>query len=315
MCILQSSVVEEVISFSALDHIQELACVSMLAVCVDNITCQALLNDHSCQITHQNSRESSIRKLSSGAVTKKSKDSVVIEIPGPADGEGEKVAEVLREESLGKLQIGRIHCQLRRLFKAAAITDNVFLTAIPDHRSKVMFVFDKEPMAPAPGVAQSSPKRPRRMSNKELRLNDVEDTQGLIMFECGIEDITLTAVRRLGYKDSTSQAFQEKMAEIERTLNEMQEKTNFEMETETEPPAGHRRSSTNSSRMMPSIGSFSSWDSRLSIASSATSLPSVAHVEPLVGDASSLILQFTDVWFNFASPPSLPRKRQADFTR
>lgn len=38
--VLQASLVEETISFAALDHIRELTCVSTLAVCLDNITCQ-----------------------------------------------------------------------------------------------------------------------------------------------------------------------------------------------------------------------------------------------------------------------------------
>lgn len=36
--ILQASIVEEVISFSALDNLRDLTCVSLLALCVDDVT-------------------------------------------------------------------------------------------------------------------------------------------------------------------------------------------------------------------------------------------------------------------------------------
>ena len=42
--VLQASLVEETISFAALDHIRELTCVSTLAVCLDNITCQVSIS-------------------------------------------------------------------------------------------------------------------------------------------------------------------------------------------------------------------------------------------------------------------------------
>lgn len=47
MCILQSSLVEEMIPFSGLDRVQELTCVSVLAVCLDSIDCQVLLSNQS----------------------------------------------------------------------------------------------------------------------------------------------------------------------------------------------------------------------------------------------------------------------------
>ena len=38
--LLQASVVEEVISFSALDNIRDLTCVSLFSVCLDNVSLQ-----------------------------------------------------------------------------------------------------------------------------------------------------------------------------------------------------------------------------------------------------------------------------------
>jgi len=36
--VLQASIVEEVISFSALDNLRDLTCVSLLAICIDDMT-------------------------------------------------------------------------------------------------------------------------------------------------------------------------------------------------------------------------------------------------------------------------------------
>jgi len=38
ICVLQASIVEEVISFSALDNIRDLTCVSLLAICLEELT-------------------------------------------------------------------------------------------------------------------------------------------------------------------------------------------------------------------------------------------------------------------------------------
>jgi hypothetical protein len=49
--------------------------------------------------------------------------------------------EVSREENVGTLHIARMHVQLRRLLKHSNFSDNIVLTAIPDHRSSVLFTF------------------------------------------------------------------------------------------------------------------------------------------------------------------------------
>ena len=47
VCVLQASLVEEVISLSALERVRELTCVSVLAICLDSLHCQLLINNHS----------------------------------------------------------------------------------------------------------------------------------------------------------------------------------------------------------------------------------------------------------------------------
>ena len=47
VCVLQASLVEEMISMSALERVRELTCVSVLAICLDSLHCQLLINNHS----------------------------------------------------------------------------------------------------------------------------------------------------------------------------------------------------------------------------------------------------------------------------
>ena len=47
VCVLQASLVEEMISMAALERVRELTCVSVMAICLDSLTCQLLINNHS----------------------------------------------------------------------------------------------------------------------------------------------------------------------------------------------------------------------------------------------------------------------------
>ena len=49
----------------------------------------------------------------------------------------EQALETQREEMVGNFHISRIHAQLRRMKRNSNYSENVFLTAIPEQRSKV----------------------------------------------------------------------------------------------------------------------------------------------------------------------------------
>lgn len=49
MTLLQASVVEEIISFSALDNIRDLTCVSLFSLCLDGVNVQFSSGHHSKQ--------------------------------------------------------------------------------------------------------------------------------------------------------------------------------------------------------------------------------------------------------------------------
>ena len=60
----------------------------------------------------------------------------------------------------------------------------------------------------------------------------------------------------------------------------------------------------------------SSWQSRLSVKTNdSQDVGEEEGEKDLDGDASSCVLQFKCVWFNFAAPPPSPKKRKLEFTR
>jgi hypothetical protein len=51
ICILQASIVEDVIPFSSLENVNDLMAVSLLSLCMESLRCQLLANKHSCTLT------------------------------------------------------------------------------------------------------------------------------------------------------------------------------------------------------------------------------------------------------------------------
>jgi len=385
--------VEEFISFSALDNIHELTCVSLMGISIESVRCQLLSNSHSCKTTN----DVLPHVLNSSPTSPKSR----------ADGvEVEDRSEVLREEDVGTVNIKAIHFQLRRLLKDNSFSDNIVLTAIPEQKSKVMFTFENDvtklfsPVSSRHGakVRRSSSARSERSEGKlrrpsitrhvshdeqglreersSHRLSGTEQNPfdaaprpkllrqrskekgeeshrsarhsepdrhsvGFIMFECGIEDISISAVRRLGFKDRHPIFLIHENENISHNVKSTQKRTKADLENQrqgsssppktSQPPRPPRPPSVKitlegdplgvapSSPLVRSEGhqysssnSVHSWDSRISIPSGEGSL---CDHEDLEGDASSGTLHLKTVWFNFAAPPPLPIKRKADFTK
>ncbi|XP_062586140.1 bridge-like lipid transfer protein family member 1 isoform X2 [Saccostrea cucullata] len=365
ICVLQAGLVEEVISFSALDNLHDLTCVSLLALCIDNVECQLLSNSHSCKTLTD-----SIQVNNPQMSPKKRPGRTSTEMNFTDRQADKQLTEVCREEDVGTLKIARIHLQLQRLLKHSNYMDDIHLTAIPEHRSKVLFKFDEFPITGAPGymkirrsssarkdsVAHSPKSRPSRHSSfsrqtsrdsegrggtlprlfkqgsfeeekrpPKLRRQESRESYhihdkgiGYIMFECGLEDIKATAVRRLGFKDITDADFQRKMDNISKKLEDIQNSTKQEINwhlgdrkegkspTKREPPK--RQDATDAS-------SVHSYDSMVSIPSSCSSIGDTHTNEDLKGDASSGILELSTIWLNFAAPPPISIKRKVDFTK
>lgn len=290
--------VEELISFSALDNIHEITCVSLMGVSIDDVRCQLLSNSHSCKTS--NSVLPNL--LNSSPASNKGRVDIV-------ETEKEDHPEILREEDVGTVDIKAIHFQLRRLLKDSNFSDGIVLTAIPEQKSKVMFTFendvtklfspvssrsggkvkrsssartekDREGGSKRPSLARNISHEPPRNADdrSSLRNLDMEENPfdaapqpkllrqrsitkdkpeeilhqrskdrihsrhsiGYIMFECGLEDISITAVRRLGYKDKNPDiTLQPENVEI--SVNETQQKTKTEMETSSSSKNSQRK--------------------------------------------------------------------------
>ena len=422
---LQAGMVEEKISFSALDNISELTCVSLVGISVDKVRCQLLSNSHSCKtrndvlpsvllasparsrttdaavksgaVKADTGKVASVKsdvktgtvKYDAGKPDTKGKSDTLGKTDTLTDIEKDDIPEILREEDVGTLHLNSVHLQLRRLLRDGHISEDVILTAIPEHKSKVMFSFENDvtklfsprsprtpkvrrsqsgreavrtpsfsrevshdhgserklyqssidednpfDAAPTPRLlrqrSRDSTDEPRRRISSRL---DERHSIGYIMFECGLEDINISAVRRLGYKEKTDSKFHKGMDEFCVETEGMQASTKVEVEGQghssdsqgpgKESDKSHSRSQKTSDSSKPSItlgsqeiypsyNSMHSWDSRVSIPSNASDL--TVH-EPLKDDASSGTLHLKTVWFNFAAPPPLPIKRKADFTK
>lgn len=391
---LQAGMVEELISFSTLDNIQEITCVSLVGMSIEDVRCQLLSNSHSCKTL-----KSVLPNLlnSSPVYSNASKTD-------NSEADKDDHPEILKEEDVGTINIKAIHLQLRRLLRDGNLSNGIVLTAIPEHKSKVMFTFEHDAttlfspisrrhttsvkvkrslsarsekdqnvqrtfttskqlgtdtgwnkfhrasmsskgaanLDENPFDAAPQPKISRQKSlNREKSETPVHQSSkavldnvpclGYIMFECGLEDICITAVRRLGYKEENLQD------NLGKTVMEEHTKFKIEMEgdnsgtktisNEPSPSSSQSQTSTKgliekneliedltlkkSMNVHKSTNSVHSWDSVVSIPSTS----GIACKSDLVGDASSGILQLKTVWFNFAAPSPLPLKKKVDFTK
>jgi hypothetical protein len=56
----------------------------------------------------------------------------------------------------------------------------------------------------------------RRQSSRDWRDDPLFAPIGFIMMECGLEDVSITAVRRLGYKETDDAQMEERLDGIEK---------------------------------------------------------------------------------------------------
>lgn len=209
--LIQTSVVEEVISFSALDNVQELSCASLLAVSFDGISARLHLGKTTKAAIHTVYTQPTVRSsgLKKGRIMKgtrallckfheKKKQISGFEtkfhlklmscvsahlsshtrndnIPGETTILIE-TSEKQQEELVITCDISKAHAQLRRLKNEGVVLQDgqIIITAIPSHKSHAMFDCIKLP----------------EESTKDL------NAFGFIMFECGLEGIRTKMVKR-----------------------------------------------------------------------------------------------------------------------
>lgn len=182
--LIQTSVVEEVISFAALDNVHDLTCASLLAVCFESVSTRFHFGKTTKASMHTVYTQPAIR--SNGLKNRgfiKGTRALWAQLSShsrPDNIPGEPVlietSEKQLEELVITLDVGKAHAQLRRLKnEGCALTESqTIVTAIPSHRSRALFECSRIPDDP----------------------NSDGSSNGFIMFECGLEGVCVRIVKR-----------------------------------------------------------------------------------------------------------------------
>ncbi|XP_026684239.1 uncharacterized protein LOC103515862 [Diaphorina citri] len=124
IAVLQVSVVEEVIAFSALDNIRDLTCVSFLAICLEGITTRFHIGKESREIVQTFHRPTVTPSGKKNNVFKAAHKAFLLGHSSSNNtGQDNKVGEPVyietsertQEETVITLHVSRLHMQLRRL--------------------------------------------------------------------------------------------------------------------------------------------------------------------------------------------------------
>lgn len=309
---MQASIVEEVIAFSALDNLKDLTCMSLLSVCIDNTVIQL---SQSCQTkkviqTFTDYCNGSMSRSKIGEPSSKNTKTDSL----PAELLTVERSEAQQEETIISASVTYIHCQLRRLKNNSSILKEAMLTVIPYHRSKVQFTFENYCTLNRQ-ITKQSEKQDFFVDSDWNQYLD-EEKMGFIMFECGLEDISLKFVKRCGY--DSQKDFEDKEVHLK-----SDDKSAF--------APGHdytlkKKISKPMDQPSPSKQSHSSFNCEQAWDAHVSFTPRISEKDNdkskidtdqrhLKGDASSFIIELKTVWFNFAAPPRTPNTRKIDFTR
>ncbi|KAF5303327.1 hypothetical protein FQA39_LY10066 [Lamprigera yunnana] len=282
LTLLQVSIIEEIISFSALDNIRDLTCVSLFSVSLENITAKLHLDKQRREVLQTFHRPAVVQMGSKKVLTKAKAfllgqhNNTIADII-----RGEPVSiescEGQQEQLVICLSVGKIHAQLRRLRNESSVIDDAIITAIPGYFSKVFFTCLKvEPRNSVDYYLHSS--NVTDLSGHQSEEFNAEDKLGFIMFECGLEGIVLKIVKKTQFEQGGEQ---KTLQEDEGLSSNATPKTTKKGENfENIKDDGHLRSVIKDS-----------------------------------GNVSSCIIEFKVVWFNFAAPPRTPITRKIDYTR
>lgn len=329
--LIQSSVVEEVISFAALDNIQELSCASLLAVCFDNVSMKFHLGKQTKACMQTVYTQPTIRAggLKKGGLISNTRallahlSSTNRTESGPLEAILIETSENQLEELVLTLDIGKAHAQLRRLKNEGYSQESqTIITAIPSHRSRAMFDCTKFP-------------------------EESSDISGLgfIMFECGLEGISIKIVKRSQF---------EKSENAEDTLKTVAEKQKV--------PDSTTHTAMNFVQLLNEAGSMKAAEAiattvrQIAMKKPTTPKPNGSKIgkaekdpekgktekdptedetgnEPPPtklnptpinapkeqtndnGKVSSCIIDLKTTWFNFAAPPRAPITKKIDYSR
>ncbi|KAK4878280.1 hypothetical protein RN001_010786 [Aquatica leii] len=286
--LLQVSIIEEIISFSALDNIRDLTCVSLFSVSLENITAKLHFDKQRREILQTFHRPAVVQMGSKKVLTKAKAFLLGQHSNTIADIiRGEPVSiescEGQQEQLVICLSVGKVHAQLRRLRNESSIIDDAIITAIPGYFSKVFFTCSKtEPThrmdyyLHSTNVVDASVHQPEEVST--------EDKLGFIMFECGLERIALKIVKKSQFEQGAG------------------EPKVLLPDSEAVPESSHTPKNTQTQKGEGCEGSKEADCHQRAIVKDS-------------GNVSSCVIEFKVVWFNFAAPPRAPITRKIDYTR
>lgn len=158
---LQCSVVEELIAFSALDNLKDLACVSVLALCLDQVQVQMLQSRQAQRCLQVLPEEQS------PPLGRRPDKPLLLETSLPGHHQG-----------VATITLGAAHAQLRRLRNcSSSLLKEATVTCVAPHHSKVCFTFECPDWEKVRGE---------------------DDKMGFIMTECGVEGSSLRLVGQGG---------------------------------------------------------------------------------------------------------------------
>ncbi|CAH1991192.1 unnamed protein product [Acanthoscelides obtectus] len=304
--LLQVSIVEEIISFSALDNIKDLTCVSLFSVCFDNVTAKLHCDKQAKEVLQKFLRPAVVR---SGNKKGANKPRFLLGFQTNTNSDviqGEPVfiesCERQHEQLVICLNIGKAHAQLRRLRNESSILDDAVITAIPSYKSKVLFTPTKvKSVFRGMEYYLQSPVG-ENLPSLENDFNS-EDKLGFIMFECGLEGITLKVVKKSHFEHvemDVTGSFNDSVRSHE-NLDSSDSKSNH-----TTPKLSENKQDTPKT---------SDKEKKSEEVKQEEPNKDVALFNKDNGNVSSCIIELKVVWFNFAAPPRAPITRKIDYTR
>ncbi|XP_062545321.1 bridge-like lipid transfer protein family member 1 isoform X7 [Armigeres subalbatus] len=328
--LIQSSVIEEVISFAALDNVQELSCASLLAVCFEGVSTRFHLGKTTKASMHTVYTQPTVRTgglKKSGLI--RGTRALLAHLSSqsrPDNIPGEPVlletSEKQLEELIITLDVGKAHAQLRRLKNDPVIMQDsqIVITAIPYHRSRAMFDCTKIPEEPTV---------------------DGNSGMGYIMFECGLEGVSVKIVKRSQFEKSENaeEALKPTPEPNHTEANESSITGNNPLNlvtllneagvsAEALAKIGIKKPST------PKTGTPKDRTPKDKTSETRSPRPeetdqgtdrqgsngiggerTIIAAKNDNGKTSSCVIDFKTVWFNFAAPPRTPITRKIDYSR
>ncbi|KAG6441139.1 hypothetical protein O3G_MSEX001705 [Manduca sexta] len=323
---IQSSVVEDMISFSALDNIQDLTCVSLFGVSIDNIIAKYVSSRktlESVQLYYRPTLRALGSKKSFG-IMKGPRALISAQSArkrGPEKGEPVYIetSQQQCEDTTITLNIGKVHGQLRRIRNESSQLKDATVTGIPCQHSKVSFKFIKVDSC-AKGCESMCCQNGAQEPQKDLPI-------GYIMFECGLEGVCIkvsqhSTSHKPNEEKKPPRNDNESCRESVKSAEEL--KPDKEKTTKSHRTSGieelFRKRDSNSKPSTPNLGTTQQPPVPPEPSTPGPDEPSNdsnATVVPIKdnGNTTSCSIDLKVVWFNFAAPPRTPITKKIDYTR